>query len=321
MNPLTTQLPGSWLAGLKQRNELFDTLFYDVDALSQAEKDALSPMAEQESSLIVVPPTGANREIAHFYGLDAFLEGKDSSGTPLKDGLRIVALAGVGSSVLGTAALARNVADVYGEDVLGIVTGYGAADMLEEAMGGWFFYGAIDQADHMMRKTAQFWQETAQAWREMLTPQSKQMRARGLAAPAPTEIKTPHHRKRYTDVEELIRMLEEGHLPQLEMLVGHSKGSLLIDFAVETLVDSDSVNKDAYFDKLKLVTFGAVTDLPSQFEHRYQFIGSLDSFGGMNSRLDVPHETVDGAWHHLNEKLPFHMPLKKVLAQHVPLAP
>ena len=61
------------------------------------------------------------------------------------DRIEGIALAGVGSSGLGTAALARNVADAYGVDVAGIVTGYGMADVLSEALGGWFFYGTIDR--------------------------------------------------------------------------------------------------------------------------------------------------------------------------------
>ncbi|MFC5462080.1 hypothetical protein [Massilia niabensis] len=46
------------------------------------------------------------------------------------DRTRILAVAGVGSSALGTAAFARNVADAFGEPVAGLVSGYGMADLL-----------------------------------------------------------------------------------------------------------------------------------------------------------------------------------------------
>ena len=69
-----------------------------------------------------------------------------------------VAIAGVGSSVLGTAALARNVADAVGGEIVGLVSGYGVSDLLSEALGGWFFFGAVDQdhaIPHMKRYSRQ----------------------------------------------------------------------------------------------------------------------------------------------------------------------
>lgn len=47
-------------------------------------------------------------------------------------------VAGVGSSVLGAAALGRNVANLFGFDVISIIAGYGMADLPLEALGGWF---------------------------------------------------------------------------------------------------------------------------------------------------------------------------------------
>jgi len=43
---------------------------------------------------------------------------------------------GVGSSPLGTAALARAVADALDTDVAGIITGYGLSDVMAEALCG-----------------------------------------------------------------------------------------------------------------------------------------------------------------------------------------
>lgn len=52
-----------------------------------------------------------------------------------------LAIAGVGSSALGAAAFARNVADGLGEPVAAVVSGYGLADVLTEALGG--FFGSV----------------------------------------------------------------------------------------------------------------------------------------------------------------------------------
>jgi hypothetical protein len=36
--------------------------------------------------------------------------------------------------------------DAYDFDVASVISGYGASDLLTEAMGGWFFYGYTDLA-------------------------------------------------------------------------------------------------------------------------------------------------------------------------------
>lgn len=38
-----------------------------------------------------------------------------------------------------------------------------------------------------------------------------------------------------------------------------------------------------------------------------QYLGALDWFGGMNSRLHVAHERIPKAWHHLNRGMPYHL--------------
>lgn len=48
----------------------------------------------------------------------------------------------MGSSALGAAALARNVADHRRAPVAAIVAGLGLADVVTEALGGWFVFGA-----------------------------------------------------------------------------------------------------------------------------------------------------------------------------------
>ena len=123
---------------LKLRNQVADSFFYDVDALDLAEREMLSPHVDLKGTIIVVSPRAKGGGIRHY---------KSALGFMLEEGNRIevVAIAGVGSSVLGTAALARNVADHYDRDVAGIVTGYGLTDVVLEGFGGFFYYGAIDR--------------------------------------------------------------------------------------------------------------------------------------------------------------------------------
>jgi hypothetical protein len=57
--------------------------------------------------------------------------------------------------------------------------------------------------------------------------------------------------------------------------------------------------------------------MPNQFQHVQQFLGSLDWFGGFNSRLSLPRCPVPHAWHHLNRRLPYHLDAVKTLQTYV----
>jgi hypothetical protein len=291
MTTLDRELVASIAPTIKQRNAFFDALFYDVGALSDAEKEELSPLVDQEGAIIVVPPASSHRRIAHFATVPEFLEEKGGS-------LRALAIAGVGSSVLGTAALARNVADAYGIEVAGIVSGYGVSDMVAEAIGGWFFYGALDAIRHEVRESVNRWK------------QFSEMTGAG-ARKAGARVSTP-----VSDINALDDILRASP-PNLSLLIGHSKGDLMLDFALERFAQGMGKAGHPYFEQLRVVTLGAVTDLPPRFRHVHQFIGEIDWFGGMNSRLQVPHTRIPNAWHHLNTALPFHLPVAQVLKQKV----
>ena len=56
----------------------------------------------------------------------------------------VVTLTGVGSSALGSAAFAWDVAEALAQPVIAIVPGYGVADAALQAMGGWFGFGLHD---------------------------------------------------------------------------------------------------------------------------------------------------------------------------------
>lgn len=284
------------MPAIKQRNAFFDALFYDVNSLTQKEKEFLSPVHHGEGTILIVPPISSGREIRHYEDPQDLLKAE-------KDSIKAISLAGVGSSVLGTAALARNVANAYEIDVVGIVSGYGAFDLLSEAFGGWFFYGAMDRLKYQMRESMnQFGSFSEKFSYKEQTSKAKDTKKN--MAP---------------DIDSLLTILN-ANPTNLKLLVGHSKGDYIIDYALEIFVEQQKESLHDYYKKLSIVTFGAVIDLPPQFEKQYQFIGGMDWFGGMNSRIGKEYSKVDNAWHHMNTQLPFHVPTEDVLRKQVPLA-
>ena len=107
------------------------------------------------------------------------------------------------------------------------------------------------------------------------------------------------------DVKTLIDILLTNP-PRLEYLVGHSKGSLLIDFALEQFVEElqevpDPSHYDRLIDRLNIATFGAVVSPHERFRKNVrQFMGQSDYLGWLNSHLGITYEEVPGAGHHLN---------------------
>jgi hypothetical protein len=136
------------LEGVRQRNALLDALFYDIGVVSQEEASAISPWLAAEGAILIVPPSGAGSLIL-CPSLDDFVSagGED---------VRVLAVAGVGSSALGSAAFARNVADATGTKVAAVVSGYGLADVAAEALGGFFWFGGINSIRHLFEGLDRF---------------------------------------------------------------------------------------------------------------------------------------------------------------------
>jgi len=86
--------------------------------------------------------------------------------------------------------------------------------------------------------------------------------------------------------------------------------------------------QDKAFQNLAVVTLGAVVDIPKDMileKNQYQFLGTLDALGRMNSRSiggDIARKTpVPGVWHTLNSRLPGHMDVSDLLENKVTLPP
>jgi hypothetical protein len=299
---MTTRDPLTGLAAelpflpIEWRNAVLDSLVYDVGSLSPEELAQLSPVTDREGGVVVVPPTGRGA-LRHYRTALRFLNAEG-------DRIRALAVAGVGSSVVGTVALARNVADAIGADVAGVVTGYGLTDLVTESLGGWLLFAALDRA----RMRVEEWVETSTVALAGAIPAAvaaRDLEPLGHLRPVPgPDVAT---------VTEILR----ADPPELVLLVGHSRGNLLLDVVLEEFVDGLVGDGHGLFDRLHVVTFGAVVDPPPEFRHVQQFLGSLDWLGRLNSRRGTPRSSVPRAGHHLNRRLPFHLDAVSTLQDHL----
>jgi hypothetical protein len=114
----------------------------------------------------------------------------------------------------------------------------------------------------------------------------------------------------------------------LKLVIGHSKGSLMIDYVLDQFVRHLDGKRHRYYEDLNVVTVSAVVGIPKVFKKTRQIIGKMDWFGGMNSLPDlllsrdehVRPTFVDNAWHHLNPAYRYALPLQDALAEHVRLS-
>lgn len=328
MNVLEANSLNPFLMLVNARNQAADTLFYDVAALTAKEWLALKPWVNRKGTIIVVSPGDSKRPdtIRPYEHTLEFLN---------KEGHLVdaIAVAGVGSSVVGTAALARSVADTYGCEVAGIVTGYGLGDAVLEGLGGWYFYGKIDQLRYELEKgSADLAAVLSQVFSKGIDP--KEFRSY-------FDFRLDDYVPPTLDISALNNILLTRYWHRtrprmrLRLLIGHSKGNLLISSALNHMchelrgLDGDaSGDRDDPFNSLVVVTLGAVVDLPKAFikpENQYQFLGSLDLLGRLNSRSIAGNVDraimIDGAGHHLNRKIPAYLDIAKVLKEHLPTLP
>jgi hypothetical protein len=291
--------------GIKERNVLFDQLFYDVSALSKSEFDYLLDETNLEGSILVVQPgqSGDGNHIRKFAGYE---ELRAAPGRLLTR----FCIAGVGSSDVGSAAFARNLADHYDEPVGAIVAGYGVADLLAEGLGGWFVLGA----GNLLMKIFHDQEAETKAVLEGLNAKIEDFDQRKAERVAARITGSP-------DSTALLRLLLDEDR-QIKTVLGHSKGCLSIAWALEALVLSGADPAIEKAKTIRVITTGAAVDLPNGFDNCGQYLGSLDAFGAMNSRgagsicglwFNKEITWVPNAWHHVNTDLAFHMSVRNVL--------
>jgi hypothetical protein len=205
--------------------------------------------------------------------------------------LRSVSMTGVGSSALGSAAFAWNASIALGEPVAAIVPGYGLADVVPQALGGWFGLGMHD-----------WLQSTTQSFLAAAAPSLAQM-GRALAR------SSPHHARAATGApvfehgsaasDDLHGVLRDAL--RITRVIGHSKGALAIANALRSLPPARTRD-------VAVVTFGcAIAEELAHGGYR-QFLGVLDGLGVLNSWGHRP-EQRPLAHHSTNSFIPFSLPV------------
>lgn len=276
---------------LRAGNNVLDLLFYDIHAIPAATRRSLLRWSDPDGSILVVHPgDGDRREVTHFEHVEDFLTSPDAKK------LDAVAIAGVGSSALGTAALAANVADALNRPVVGIVSGYGLADALAEGLVGWFVLRPFNQLRQLF-----------DLWFAPMTPALRKISA-------DTQPNGDPHRlvayvRGLPETDSLDMLLSQPNSP-VANLVGHSKGDLSIATALDNLTQEQC---ETLFPHLKVTTLSALVELPASLAGVRQFMGTFDGFGLMNSTLPQAAVLVPWATHTLNTRLPFHLSAEDAL--------
>ena len=200
-------------------------------------------------------------------------------------------MTGVGSSALGSAAFAWNISESLHEPVAAIVPGYGLADIIPQALGGWFGCGVHDFA----RRISQ----------QLLAASGLQLAriGRHLSSTAIGE-----EAFRSGNPESAILHVILDRKDQITRLYGHSKGALCIQNAVRSL-------KPERQRQLHVTTFGCVIQEETDADYN-QIMGSIDGLGQLNSWGNWPEQWI-GSWHSTNSMLPLTMRVADLVKQDV----
>ncbi|HXX82558.1 MAG TPA: hypothetical protein VEN29_01110 [Casimicrobiaceae bacterium] len=281
---------------LRAGNNVLDLLFYDIHTIPASTRRSLLRWSDPDGSILVVHPgNGEKREVAHFEHVDDFLA------SAYAKRLDVVAIAGVGSSALGTAALAANVADALKCPVIGIVSGYGLADAVAEGLVGWF----VLRPSNRLR-------QLVDAWFAPLTPALRRISTDTQPNADPHRLVAYVRGFPETDCLDSLLSLPNS---RVAIMVGHSKGNLSIATALDNLTQEQW---EKLCPRLKVTTLSALVELPASLAGVQQFMGMLDSFGLMNSILPQATVLVPWATHTLNTCLPFHLAARYALEQGAP---
>jgi hypothetical protein len=278
-------------------NTALDFIFYDVPTLRAALAAMGAPMQARLTSRIidfdaVSDPAGSlllidatTAPYVHKYlSVKKFLE---SPYQETRD-VDIATITGVGSSALGSAALAWDISVALEKPVLAIVPGYGVADVVLQALGGWFAFGLHD---FLSSKTliqtglATAAPETARIGRELAASVPQEPTARG----APIF----RHGSGSSDV---LHALLQYRVTPFRLLVGHSKGALQINNAIQSLPAERTQG-------LRVVTLGCPIGENVAGVDYHQYLGLFDALGQLNAWGHWP-EHWPATWHSTNPVLP-----------------
>ena len=326
MEPLDTLFGNLLKYPINLRNQVADSFFYDVDALDPAEREALSPLVNLKGTIIVASPWETGGGIRHY---------KSALGFMLEEGNRIELIAVAARGQLGSRhgrpgpRRRRSLQAGRRRDRHRLRSGRcrdggpGRLVLLRGDRSAPIRAGAARRAPCSRRRSPPHGRRSALRPREAAE-------SRGLVPDL------GYHLGSFdvlgnSDVRTLRDILLAGP-PNLRLLVGHSKGNLLISFVLnhmkgelENMADELRDEHHPLFNHLSVVTLGAVVDIPADTFglKTYQFLGQLDVLGHLKSdrdppfvgRIAIPHEVVPGVGHHLNPKIPGYLSVEEVLAK------
>lgn len=277
------------LETFRRRNAVLDGIFYDIGKVTDEEARHTAPWLAREGAILIVPPSGK--------GLLRLCNTVEDFANAGGADVRVLAVAGVGSSALGAAAFARNVADAFDVKVAAVVSGYGLADLLTEALGGWFWFGNINRLRHQF---------------EQLDDMSRALNRPETLSP-PT---SPFELGRVSlDTRTVMALLSDDRF-SFSLVTGHSKGNLVISEALYELKDSPATGHTIPADQFWIVTVSAAVAMPPRYKKIIDVMGTIDGFGALNSTPGISIEKAcPFCWHHTNTDVPFHLPVKRVFRE------
>ena len=297
-------------------NTALDGLFYDVDLLSAAllAKGAvvdtevpansnwlwhrfaildLTAQSNPSGSIIVVDANLAPYVYKPFLDMKAFFDFANDSESA---GLHTLTVTGVGSSAFGSVAFAWDVSKAFGEPVAAIVPGYGLADVVPQALGGWF---GFEMYDAIQSVTQEFLAEFAPALAMMGKELARSTPGRETASTGAPVFR--HGSAASDDVHAILR-----NVRGITRVVGHSKGALAIENALRSL-------PSARTKEITVHTFGCVISEAVSCKSYSQSLGLIDGLGFLNSGKNSPeHRPL--ADHSTNSLIPLSLRITNSLA-------
>lgn len=242
------------------RNTGLDAIFYDVKSLTAEETFYISDSLASEGLIMIVPPSGG----AMLTICDSVAEYKLRGGRDV----HALAVAGIGGSAIGAAAFARNVADAIGEPVAAVVSGYGLGDIINETIGGSFFFGWLGH----MRNDLEVIDDVV--GRPHLG--AYEDRHKLALKPHPSAL----------DTDTVETLLADPAL-SFHLLAGHSRGNRVLSEALYSIREEEPERLRNLASGLRIVTFGGRITMPPDCRDVVDVIGELDWFGEINSRPQI----------------------------------
>jgi hypothetical protein len=198
--------------------------------------------------------------------------------------------------------LAWDISVALEKPVLAIVPGYGVADVVLQGLGGWFAFGLHDFLSSktlIQTRLATAAPETARIGRELAASTPRKPTERGDA---------PIFRYGSGSSDVLHALLEHRVTP-FRLLVGHSKGALQINNAIQSLPVERT-------QRLRVVTLGCPIAENVAGVDYHQYLGLFDALGQLNAWGHLP-EYWPPTWHSTNPVLPPAMAVGEITSESI----